>query len=84
MLVERDREVAALKALVRDAAAGRAGVAALEGPAGTGTTRLVAEAGRWRWGQLSAPSPNAEQAWSERHPASAAGSSRREATPSLR
>jgi DNA-binding CsgD family transcriptional regulator/tetratricopeptide (TPR) repeat protein len=43
-LVERDGEVAALDALLSEAADGRGGVAWIEGPPGIGKTRLVAEA----------------------------------------
>ena len=45
-LVERDREVAALAAIVDDALAGEGRVALVEGPAGIGKTRLLAEARR--------------------------------------
>jgi DNA-binding CsgD family transcriptional regulator len=43
-LLERDRELAALDALIGQAAAGQARLALIEGPAGIGKTRLVAEA----------------------------------------
>ena len=42
-LLEREREVASLDALVRQAVAGEAGVALVEGPAGIGKTRLLIE-----------------------------------------
>ena len=42
-LVERDREMAQLDALLRDAQAGEGRVAVVEGPAGIGKSRLVAE-----------------------------------------
>jgi DNA-binding CsgD family transcriptional regulator len=45
-LLERERELAALDAVIAEAAAGRAGVALIEGPAGIGKTRLLAEARR--------------------------------------
>jgi predicted ATPase len=45
-LLERERELASLDALIRDAGAGQAGLALVEGPAGIGKTRLVAEARR--------------------------------------
>jgi DNA-binding CsgD family transcriptional regulator len=45
-LLERENEVASLGALVRDAASGTARLALVEGPAGIGKTRLVAEARR--------------------------------------
>ena len=45
-LLERETEVASLGELVRDAAAGAARLAFVEGPAGIGKTRLVAEARR--------------------------------------
>jgi DNA-binding CsgD family transcriptional regulator len=45
-LLERDRELATLDALIDEAAAGQARLALIEGPAGIGKTRLVAEAGR--------------------------------------
>jgi len=45
-LLERDREVATLDALIRDARGGVAGVAGIEGAAGIGKTRLIAEARR--------------------------------------
>lgn len=44
MLLERDRELAALDALIHDAIAGRAALCSIEGPAGIGKTRLVAQA----------------------------------------
>lgn len=44
MLLERDEELASLDALIDEAAAGQARVALIEGPAGIGKTRLVAEA----------------------------------------
>lgn len=43
-LLERDGEIAALDALVKRAAAGEAGVALVEGPAGIGKSRLLMEA----------------------------------------
>ena len=45
-LVERDREVATLFSLVEDALAGEGRVVLVEGPAGIGKTRLLAEARR--------------------------------------
>ena len=44
LLLERDRELATLTALIDEAAAGQARVALVEGPAGIGKTRLMAEA----------------------------------------
>ncbi|MDN5934405.1 MAG: AAA family ATPase, partial [Pseudonocardia sp.] len=46
VLLEREDEIAALDAAVRSAAAGEARVLLLEGPAGIGKTRLLAEARR--------------------------------------
>jgi ATP/maltotriose-dependent transcriptional regulator MalT len=46
VLLERDRELSALRALVRAAAQGDAGLAVVEGPAGIGKTRLLSEARR--------------------------------------
>jgi DNA-binding CsgD family transcriptional regulator len=46
VLLERDRELASLDALIDEAAAGQARVALIEGPAGIGKTRLVAETRR--------------------------------------
>jgi DNA-binding CsgD family transcriptional regulator len=46
LLLERDRELAEIDALIAEAAAGQARVAFIEGPAGIGKTRLVAEARR--------------------------------------
>jgi DNA-binding NarL/FixJ family response regulator len=46
LLLERDGELASLDALIDEAAAGSAHVALIEGPAGIGKTRLVAEARR--------------------------------------
>src|SRR5690348_8252032 len=43
-LLERERELAALDRLLAGARAGRGGVALIEGPAGIGKTRLLAEA----------------------------------------
>jgi DNA-binding CsgD family transcriptional regulator len=43
-LLERDRELGVLDGLVRDALEGRPAVAVVEGPAGIGKTRLLAEA----------------------------------------
>jgi len=43
-ILERDRELAALTALMEDAAAGDGRLAIVEGPAGIGKTRLIAEA----------------------------------------
>jgi predicted ATPase len=43
-LLERDAELATLASLVDRAAAGTAGVAVVEGPAGIGKSRLAAEA----------------------------------------
>lgn len=45
-LLERDREIASLEALIDGAAGGEARLALVEGPAGIGKTRLVAEARR--------------------------------------
>jgi DNA-binding CsgD family transcriptional regulator len=45
-LLERERELASLDALIEGAVAGEAHVALVEGPAGIGKTRLVAEARR--------------------------------------
>jgi DNA-binding SARP family transcriptional activator len=45
-LVERDREMAALTALVHEALAGEGRVALVEGPAGIGKTRLLTEGRR--------------------------------------
>jgi DNA-binding CsgD family transcriptional regulator len=45
-LLEREREVATLAAVVDEVAAGRARVVLVEGPAGIGKTRLLAEARR--------------------------------------
>ena len=45
-LLERDRELASLEALIDDAAGGAARLALVEGPAGIGKTRLVGEARR--------------------------------------
>ena len=45
-LLERERELGALDALIEEAAAGHARLALIEGPAGIGKTRLVAEARR--------------------------------------
>src|SRR4051812_39806625 len=45
-LVERDRELAALEALVAEAAAGAGRLALIEGPAGIGKSRLLAETRR--------------------------------------
>jgi DNA-binding NarL/FixJ family response regulator len=45
-LLERDGELASLDALIEEAAAGQARLALIEGPAGIGKTRLVAEARR--------------------------------------
>jgi DNA-binding NarL/FixJ family response regulator len=45
-LLERDQELASLGALISEAAAGEARLAVIEGPAGIGKTRLVAEARR--------------------------------------
>ncbi len=44
VLLERDGELGVLDGLVQDALAGRAIVAVVEGPAGIGKTRLLAEA----------------------------------------
>jgi DNA-binding CsgD family transcriptional regulator len=44
LLLERDRELASLDALIDEAAVGQARLALIEGPAGIGKTRLVAEA----------------------------------------
>jgi DNA-binding CsgD family transcriptional regulator len=44
MLLERERELSSLDALLEEAAAGQGGLALIEGPAGIGKTRLVAEA----------------------------------------
>jgi DNA-binding CsgD family transcriptional regulator len=46
LLLERDRELASLDALIDEAAAGQARLVLIEGPAGIGKTRLVAEARR--------------------------------------
>jgi DNA-binding CsgD family transcriptional regulator len=46
VLLERDREVSALKALIGGAATGRPSVAVIEGPPGIGKSALVAEARR--------------------------------------
>ena len=43
-LLERDRELAALDRLIADAEDGRGRVALIEGPAGIGKSRLLAEA----------------------------------------
>ena len=43
-LLERDRELAALDRLIADAGDGRGRVALIEGPAGIGKSRLLAEA----------------------------------------
>jgi DNA-binding CsgD family transcriptional regulator len=43
-LLERDREVASLHALIEDAAAGQGRMALIEGPAGIGKSRLLGEA----------------------------------------
>ena len=43
-LLERDRELAALDRLIGDAEDGRGRVALIEGPAGIGKSRLLAEA----------------------------------------
>jgi DNA-binding SARP family transcriptional activator/DNA-binding CsgD family transcriptional regulator len=45
-LVERDREVAALSSIVADALAGEGRVVVIEGPAGVGKTRLLADTRR--------------------------------------
>jgi DNA-binding CsgD family transcriptional regulator len=45
-LIERDAEIAGMQAALDDAAAGLGGVVLIEGPAGIGKTRLVAEAVR--------------------------------------
>ena len=45
-LVERDGEIAAIEAFLRDIAAGRGGVALVEGAAGVGKSALVDEARR--------------------------------------
>ncbi len=45
-LVERDRELTALRALLLEARGGQGHVAVIEGPAGVGKTRLLAEARR--------------------------------------
>jgi AAA ATPase domain len=46
VLLERERELEALHALIDQAAAGQARLGLIEGPAGIGKTRLVAEARR--------------------------------------
>jgi hypothetical protein len=46
LLLERDRELGLLGWLLSEAAAGRAHLAVIEGPAGIGKTRLVSEARR--------------------------------------
>ncbi|MCW3063352.1 MAG: transcriptional regulator, LuxR family, partial [Solirubrobacterales bacterium] len=46
-LLERDRELAALTALVGEAAAGQARLVLIEGPRGIGKTRLLGEAREW-------------------------------------
>jgi hypothetical protein len=46
VLLERERELASLDALLDEAAGGQARLALIEGPAGIGKTRLVAEARR--------------------------------------
>jgi DNA-binding CsgD family transcriptional regulator len=46
LLLEREGELASLEALIDEAAAGEARLALIEGPAGIGKTRLVAEARR--------------------------------------
>lgn len=46
VLLERDQELATLDALIDEAAGGQARLALIEGPAGIGKTRLVAEARR--------------------------------------
>ena len=51
-LLERDRELAALDRLIADAEDGRGRVALIEGPAGIGKSRLLAEA-RTRAGAMT-------------------------------
>src|SRR5690349_18705090 len=45
-LLERERELSTLRTLTADAAAGGSGLLVIEGPAGIGKTRLIAEARR--------------------------------------
>ena len=52
-LLERDRELAALEQLVGDARAGQGRVALIEGPAGIGKSRLLAEARRIAGSQMT-------------------------------
>ncbi|WP_055527306.1 BTAD domain-containing putative transcriptional regulator [Streptomyces graminilatus] len=50
-LVDRDREVTVLRGCLADVLAGRAGIVCLEGPAGIGRSRLLAETRRLAAGQ---------------------------------
>ena len=67
-LVERDREVSALSGLLRAATSGDGGVVVIEGPAGVGKTRLLAEL-------RAAATEQGAGCWS-RGPASSSGTSR--------